>query len=201
MNVSGSTLTARDRSRVETRARLLASARRLFASRGLTRVTTHDIAKGAGVAAGTFYLHFPDKETLFREIVYSAVEQLRQRVERAMDGTTDAAAAARSHAEALILFAEENRDLVRIVFGRDHSTAEVESDVMDHLAATAADTLQRRIDQGLLRSSLDPRVAAQALTGMFARAVSWWIQDPRRCSRETLIETLVGIQLGGTYSS
>jgi AcrR family transcriptional regulator len=201
MDVSEIVLTARDRSRLETRGRLLGSARRLFSTRGLTRVTTHDIARGAGVASGTFYLHFPDKETLFREIVDSAVEELCRRVESATEGIADAEVAARSHAETLIGFAEENRDLVRIVFGRDHSTADVESDVMDHLAATAARMLQRRIDQGVLRSSIDPTVAAQALTGMFARAVSWWIEDPRRCTRAALIDTLVGIQLGGTYAS
>jgi AcrR family transcriptional regulator len=201
MDVSEVVLTARDRSRLETRGRLLASARRLFSSRGLTRVTTHDIARGAGVASGTFYLHFDDKETLFREIVDSAVEELCRRVERATEGIADATVAARNHAETLVGFAEENRDLVRIVFGRDHSTAEVESDVMDHLAATAARMLQRRIDQGALDRSIDPSVAAQALTGMFARAVSWWIEDPRRCTRAALVDTLVGIQLGGTYSS
>jgi AcrR family transcriptional regulator len=37
-------------------------ARELFAERGLSRVTSHDIARRAGVAAGTIYLHFDDKE-------------------------------------------------------------------------------------------------------------------------------------------
>ena len=56
------------RSRAATRNRILASGTALFARRGLHEVTSHDIASEAGVAAGTFYLHFPDKQTLFREI-------------------------------------------------------------------------------------------------------------------------------------
>ena len=61
-------LKAADRSREQTRARLITSGKQLFAKRGLHGVTTHDIARRAGVAAGTFYLHFKDKTELFREI-------------------------------------------------------------------------------------------------------------------------------------
>jgi AcrR family transcriptional regulator len=178
---------------------LLASARALFAARGLRRVTTHDIARGAGVAAGTFYLHFPDKEALFREIVYFAIARLRERLQAAMESSADGEAAVRAHAEAMISFAEEHRDLVWIVFGRDHGAAEIEADVLDYLAEAGAEMLTKRIEEGTFRSTLDPKVAAQALTGMFARTVVWWIEDPTRVSRETLIETLIGMQLDGTY--
>ena len=38
----------------------MAAGEALFAEHGLHGVTTHTIAHHAGVAAGTFYLHFPD---------------------------------------------------------------------------------------------------------------------------------------------
>ena len=62
--------------------RLVASGTQLFASRGLHSVTTHSIARAAGVAAGTFYLHFKDKQALFREIALAAADDLRERLER-----------------------------------------------------------------------------------------------------------------------
>jgi hypothetical protein len=34
---------------------------------------------------------------------------------------------------------------------------------------------------------------------MLARVVAWWAQDPRRASRETVIDTLTRIQLSGTH--
>jgi AcrR family transcriptional regulator len=92
-----------------TRARLLSGGRALFAEHGLHRVTSHDIARAAGVAAGTFYLHFSDKQSLFREIVYEAVRQLREQMETAFESTLDARQdaklAVRAHAEALVDFA------------------------------------------------------------------------------------------------
>jgi AcrR family transcriptional regulator len=186
-----------------TRARLLSGGRALFAEHGLHRVTSHDIARAAGVAAGTFYLHFSDKQSLFREIVYEAVRQLREQMETAFESTLDARQdaklAVRAHAEALVDFARANADLVRIVFGRDHGDVEVEADVLDYLAQVGADILRRRVALGSIRTSMDPAVAAQALTGMFVRVIAWWIDGGMRTPRDVMIDTLVGIQLQGIY--
>ena len=48
-----------------------------------------DIARIAGVAAGTFYLHFRDKQALFREIVFEALATLEERLQRATEGAED----------------------------------------------------------------------------------------------------------------
>jgi hypothetical protein len=34
---------------------------------------------------------------------------------------------------------------------------------------------------------------------MWARVVAWWAEDPSRAARETVVETLTRIQLGGTH--
>jgi AcrR family transcriptional regulator len=49
----------------ETRRQLLEAAGRVFATRGYARATTKEIAKVAGVAEGTIYRHFADKQDLF----------------------------------------------------------------------------------------------------------------------------------------
>jgi len=182
-----------------TRGRLLAAGRALFAEHGLHGVTSHDIARAAGVASGTFYLHFSDKQALFREVVYEAIRRLRERLESAFESAEDSRIAVRAHAEALVTFAGENADLVRIVFGRDHGNVEVEADVLDYLAQLGADILRRRIAKGSIRSFLDPAVAAQALTGMFVRVLAWWIDNGMQTPRDAMIATLVGIQLKGIY--
>lgn len=119
--------TAAERARAATRARLLASGKSLFAEHGLHRITTHDIAAHAGVAAGTFYNHFSDKRELFREIASEAVGELNRRLEtvghpgeRFRDGV-------RAHAEALVGFAADHRDLIRILFSRETDTVAVQS--------------------------------------------------------------------------
>ena len=50
---------------------ILAAALDEFSARGFAAARLDDVAKRAGVAKGTIYLHFRDKEALFQEIVRS----------------------------------------------------------------------------------------------------------------------------------
>lgn len=197
-DLSPARISAGARSRAATRARLLESGRKLFGERGLRKVTTHDIARDAGVAAGTFYLHFGDKTELFRELALEAVAALRGRLESAFRGGTDAASAVRAYSEALIDFAADHRELVKILFSHERDAAAVETDVLDMLASSIADNRRQRRAEGTLAQELDPAVLSQAIVGMLARVVAWWVEDPSRASRESVIQTLTRIQLSGT---
>ena len=196
---SSGSRSAAGRSRVATRERLLASGLALFAKKGLRGVTTHDIAHQAGVAAGTFYLHFPDKQAMFRELALEAVASLRERLAVSTRTARDVPSGVRAHAEALIGFAEENREVVRILFSSDADAAAVESVVLDTLAGGIAARRRERIASGEVPPDVDPDVLSQALVGMLARVVAWWVEDPHRAPREAVIETLTRIQLSGTY--
>ena len=132
------------RSRAATRGRLLSAGRSLFAQRGLHGVTTHDIARAAGVAAGTFYLHFTDKSELFREVAHESVAALQARIVSANAGASDNASAVRARTEALVTFVDENRELARILFSADTDAAAVEGfdealRRVDDFAAAGAD--------------------------------------------------------------
>ncbi len=188
------------RSRAVTRTRLVASATTLFARLGLHGVTTHDIAREAGVAAGTFYLHFQDKRQILREIVFEAVGEL----ERRLDEATQAAggrleAAVGNRAEELLRFAEENRNLVRIVFGREQEVADVGADVLDRLAESSERVWRTRIETGDAPRDLHPVVVAQAQLGMLSRVVAWWAEEPGRADRRDVVRTLTQLQLRGAY--
>ena len=57
----------------ERRAAILAAALDEFTARGFEGARLDDVAKRAGIAKGTIYLYFADKETLFQELVRSMV--------------------------------------------------------------------------------------------------------------------------------
>jgi len=186
------------RSRAATRERLIESARALFAEYGLRGVTTHEIAKGAGVAAGTFYLHFSDKRELFREIATESVAVLRERLQKAVASARDVATLTRAHSTAMIDFAEDHRDLVRILFSADADAVAVCADLLNELAGVVAQNRRERQLAGSASPRLDAAVLSQALVGMWARVVAWWADDPSRARRDVVIETLTRIQLEGT---
>jgi AcrR family transcriptional regulator len=188
---------AADRSRAATRDRLLASGVQLFGERGLNGVTTHDIAREAGVAAGTFYLHFSDKQALFAEIAQDTEVRLREHIESAAANSADLRGAVRAQVEALVDFASENRDLIRILLSAE--SGEVGSSLLDSLATTIAEGRRHAIATGEMPREIDAAVLSQALVGLLSRVVLWWIEDEDRASRETVIETLTRIQLSGTH--
>lgn len=182
------------RSRIQTRQRLLEAATRLFADKGLHGVTSHEIAREAGVASGTFYLHFRDKTDVYRDIVFRAIEELVQQVQQAIGSAPANVLAMRARAEAIVTFAERNRDMVRILFSTDSEAASVEADVLSQLADGLETRLQRERDEGTFPCDLDPGVCARAHVGMTAHLIDWWTQDPSRASREDIIKTIVRLR-------
>ncbi len=188
------TPTAPSRSREATRTRLLDAATALFAAEGLQRTTSTRIARAAGVATGTFYLHFKDKRQLFREIVSRILVELRERQDRAAEGTEPGSPAfLRARYEELLAFADDRGDLIRIVFGRGGESATIGEEVMDAIVPGMQKVLEARHEQGGLAPNVHPAVAAQALAAMITRVLAWWVEDPTRATRDEVIETLLGL--------
>lgn len=55
-----------------TRDRILAVAHQLFADQGFATTTTRDLARAAGIAAGTLFNYFPTKEAIVEALVGDA---------------------------------------------------------------------------------------------------------------------------------
>ena len=63
--------------RADVRARLLEAAEEIFGRRGFYNASIAEITRRAGIAQGSFYLHFPSKEEIFRELMRSRGEEMR----------------------------------------------------------------------------------------------------------------------------
>ncbi|MEM7798115.1 MAG: TetR/AcrR family transcriptional regulator [Chloroflexota bacterium] len=66
------------------RTALMQTALQVFAEKGYHAATVRDIVNKAGVAIGTFYFYFPDKETLFSYLYEETAEFLVLSVEQSM---------------------------------------------------------------------------------------------------------------------
>src|SRR5258707_5747793 len=60
----------------ERREAIIAAAMDEFIAQGFAATRLDDVAKRAGVAKGTIYLHFKDKEALFQELIRAALVPL-----------------------------------------------------------------------------------------------------------------------------
>src|SRR5438067_6641438 len=64
----------------ERRAAIVEAALEEFIARGFAATRLDDIAKRAGVAKGTIYLHFKDKESMFEELVRIVIVPVVERL-------------------------------------------------------------------------------------------------------------------------
>jgi AcrR family transcriptional regulator len=187
-----------------TRARLLEAGQRLFARKGSRDVTSHEIAAEAGYASGTFYLHFKDKHALFGELADEAAAELEARIDAVFANKTEPADILHAHAEVLVGFAEERRDLLRILFQPDQLDAEAGA-AAERILQRLADGLSARRRERLAAAEtadcFDTDVLAQAIVGMWSRVLVWWAEDPNRARREDLVRTLTQFHLHGTSGS
>lgn len=54
---------------IETKEKIIDAAYQLFCSKGYFGTSTNEIAKIAGISIGGLYAHYPDKDTIFMEIL------------------------------------------------------------------------------------------------------------------------------------
>ncbi len=72
--------------------RIIETAAQLFAERHYHEVRMDDIADKAGVAKGTIYLHFKDKDDLYRALALDSLKKLCNRMRESLVGLDDPAA-------------------------------------------------------------------------------------------------------------
>ncbi|MCX4746326.1 TetR/AcrR family transcriptional regulator [Kitasatospora sp. NBC_01287] len=97
------------------RAAILSAAQDAFAAEGLA-VPLDEIARRAGVGAGTVYRHFPTKEALFEAVVLDQLERLAEQAGAAR-GAADPAEAFYAFVTGLVADAHVKKDLADALAG------------------------------------------------------------------------------------
>ena len=63
----------------EVRERIIAAGKDLFRTQGFEGTTTRDLSRAAGIAVGTLFNYFPNKDSLGMSILADALEEGRER--------------------------------------------------------------------------------------------------------------------------
>lgn len=99
-----------------TRAAILAAARRVFAQRGLDGTSVREVAEAAGVNNAMIYYHFKDKDDLYRSVLADSLSGLTGIWDDAIfKSTASAQHKIRAYIESFIHFEQANEDLRRIM--------------------------------------------------------------------------------------
>ena len=95
--------------KVERRKHILEEAARLFSSKRFDEVLMDDIAQGAGVAKGTLYTYFSDKEELYFAVIFEGISRLNEQIQAKATGQKDPIKKLRKIVHSIVSFVSQNR--------------------------------------------------------------------------------------------
>jgi AcrR family transcriptional regulator len=184
-----------ERRRERTRLELLAAATRVLAEKGLHETKIADIAAAADMGVGTFYLHFPTKDALFDAVVEDTMRRLKAVVDEARRTAPGPVEKMLDGNSAFCRFADQNRQVFKIVFGHAAAYNDAIRRAQAMFAADIEETVREGVAAGVFAPIL-PEVAAQAIVGMATQLLSWWTER-ESIPLETLHETMATLALRG----
>jgi TetR/AcrR family fatty acid metabolism transcriptional regulator len=180
---------------------ILRAAAKVFARSGYFNAKVADVAREAGVADGTVYLYFKNKDDLLTSIFDWAMGEFIARARAVMAGIESPREKLRRFAELHFSLLEQERDIA-IVFQIElrQSTKFMEQFSTTHLA-TYLQMLRGIIEEGqkaeLFRQQLNPTIAAKLLFGALDEMATNWVLSHRKHSLTAMVEPVLDIFFNG----
>ncbi len=144
--------------------KLLRSAEAVFAERGFEMTSVSQICRHAGVAQGTFYLYFANKEDVFVRLVKDLEERLLARLEAAVPPSAPPKDKLFHAYEAFLDFLTENERMFRIFREAEFVRQEIPRHFYAAVAKIFAAIVREGFQEGVFRA-VEPEVVAYALLG------------------------------------
>jgi len=136
------------------REAILAAALDEFSARGFAAARLDDMAKRAGVAKGTIYLHFRDKEALFQEIVRSLMGPFVGTLEGVFKADIPLRTIADQVVELFVreVFGTRRKDIIRLIITEGPRFPKLAEfyyrEVLSRVFSGARERLRRAVDRG-----------------------------------------------------
>jgi AcrR family transcriptional regulator len=155
-----------------------------FSARGFAATRLDDVAQRAGVAKGTIYLHFQDKEELFQELVRSALGPIIAQVELAQFADAPLRVSINQLAGLFVreVLGTRRKDIIRLVISEGPRFPKVAefyySNIVGRALAAMRHILQRAVDRGEIKNRIivrfpqlivAPGILAVIWSGLFDR--------------------------------
>ncbi|AIA70665.1 TetR/AcrR family transcriptional regulator [Pectobacterium atrosepticum] len=159
----------------ETRATLLATARKVFSERGYADTSMDDLTAQASLTRGALYHHFGDKKGLLAAVVEQIDAEMDERLQAISDTAEDDWEGFRCRCRAYLEMALEP-EIQRIVLRDARAVLGGASpDSQRHCVESMQRLIDNLIRQGVVAEA-DPQALASLIYGSLAEA-AFWIAD------------------------
>ncbi|MGE0103587.1 MAG: TetR/AcrR family transcriptional regulator [Blastocatellales bacterium] len=184
---------------------ILRAAAKVFARSGYFNAKVSEVAKTAGVADGTVYLYFKNKDDLLTSIFSWAMEEFIASARAELSLAADPREKLRRFAQLHFSLFERERDIA-IVFQIElrHSTKFMEQFSTTYLAEYLQ-ILRNIIEEGQLagifRAHLNSKVVAKFLFGVLDEMATNWVLSHKSHSLTAMVDPVLDIFFNGVMES
>jgi len=184
-----------------TRQAIFRAAEKVIARRGINQANIGEITREAGVAQGTFYVHFGSKRELIEGFVKDINYKMRRELQRAVASTRDRRDAERVGLLAFYQFLQQHREIYRVVPECEMIDREVSVWYYKKIAQGYIQGLEHGIQRGEIRK-FPPVFLARALMGFTHFIALRWIvwnsrsEIPMPVFKDMIDFVLFGLEAG-----
>lgn len=181
---------------------ILDAAISVFAEKGFHRSRISDIAERAGVADGTIYLYFRNKDELLLTIFEEKMEELIQGLKQALAPVSNPLEQIHTFARYHFLQVRDNRalaEVLQIELRLSHKfLKEYRPEKLWEYLGIYGSIIRAGQEQGLLRMDLDPYISSWAFFGSLDElAIQWVLAKKNRFTLEAAAEAVASVFIRG----
>ena len=167
------------------RERILDAAFHAFAMRGYRDTAVDDIAAASDTSKGGIYFHFPNKESIFRELMQTTADKLVARVEREVALEHEPVARAEAALRTVLATFAGHRTMARLLFLDTMGAGRVFRAETNALHERFARLIQGYLDEAVEAGAIPPidtTIASIAWFGALNEVAARWLlaDDPGR---------------------
>ena len=181
--------------------RILEAAVKVFAEQGFFQSTISMIAKEAGVADGTIYLYFKNKEDIIVQIFsYKAklvFDRFREEVDKADNAVDKLRNLVRRHLEEF----QRDRDMAVVYYSETHQKIRPADNQIKEMSKMYMDIISEIVEQGqeegTMRRDLYLWLVKRFILGSVDEVINTWLHSAGKYDLVSMAEPLVDLFIKG----
>jgi TetR/AcrR family fatty acid metabolism transcriptional regulator len=163
---------------------ILDAAVRVFARKGFYHARVSEIAREAGVADGTIYLYFQNKDdiliSLFEDGMRTVIERVRSEIEKETDPLQKIKCFARAHLSLI----EDNKDMAEIIQVELRQSNKFMKEYRNEKFFEYIDLISSIVREGqalgVIRQDVEPGIVKRAFFGALDEMSRYWVLSFKR---------------------
>lgn len=186
---------------VDKRAAILDAGTAVFAKRGFFGAQVADVARAAGIAAGTVYLYFRSKDEILTSIFDRTMKDAIEAGQAALADIDDPVERLRRMAHMHLARLGRDRSLAVVFQVELRQTTKFmerfsKTGLRDYLSVIEQ-TIEEAQRRGAFRKAIDARTASKVFFGALDEMATNWVLSRRRYSLEAQADAVVDMLVGG----